>query len=72
LPNATVKLTSLEADERPVATAVTDKFGRASFRIPAKGNWLLNVVWAEPINDRQVDFDTTFSSLTFGYGAATR
>ncbi len=72
LPNATVKLTSLEADERPVATAVTDKSGRASFRIPAKGNWLLNVIWAEPINDRQVDFDTTFSSLTFGYGAATR
>jgi uncharacterized GH25 family protein len=68
LPNATVKLTSLEADERPVAVAVTDKSGRASFRVPARGSWLVNVVWAEPVKgDPKVDFDTTFSSLTFGY-----
>lgn len=72
LPNATVKLTSLEADERPVATAVTDKSGRASFRVPAKGNWLMNVVWAEPVKgDPKVDFETTFSSLTFGYGQSS-
>jgi uncharacterized GH25 family protein len=70
LPNATVKLTSLEADERPVATAVTDTSGRASFRVPAKGSWLVNVVWAEPVKgDPKVDFETTFSSLTFGYGS---
>jgi uncharacterized GH25 family protein len=72
LPNATVKLTSLEADERPVAIAVTDAEGRASFQVPAKGNWLLNVVWAEPVKDSKIDFDTTFSSLTFGYGSAKR
>lgn len=70
LPNATVKLTSLEADERPVAIAVTDAEGRAKFQVPAKGNWLLNVVWAEPAQDAKVDFDTIFSSLTFGYGSA--
>jgi uncharacterized GH25 family protein len=69
LPSATVKLTSLEADDRPAATAVTDEHGRATFRVPAKGNWLLNVVWAEPVQGASnVDFDTTFSSLTFGYG----
>ncbi|MBA3525710.1 MAG: DUF4198 domain-containing protein [Sphingomonas sp.] len=68
LPNATVKLTNLGADERPLAVAVTDRRGQASFRIPATGEWLLNVVWGEPVaNDSQVDFDTTFSSLTFGY-----
>lgn len=73
LPNATVKLTSLEKDERPVASAVTDKSGRARFQIPARGNWLLNVVWSEPVKgDAKVDFDTTFSSLTFGYGSAAR
>jgi hypothetical protein len=72
LPNATIKLTRLEADDRPAATAVTDKSGRAKFRIPPEGNWLLNVVWAEPVRGvSKVDYDTTFSSLTFGYGTAT-
>lgn len=73
LPNATVKLTNLDADERPVAVAVTDKAGRANFRVPASGNWLLNVIWAERVQgDRSVEFDTTFSSLTFGYGGAAQ
>lgn len=73
LANATIKLTSLEHDERPVATAITDKSGRASFRVPERGNWLLNVVWSEPVaGDPKIDFDTTFSSLTFGYPAAAR
>ncbi len=68
LANATVKLRSLEADERPLAVAVTDRNGRASFRVPATGGWLLNVIWGEPVaGDPKVDFDTTFSSLTFGY-----
>ncbi|MBA2771761.1 MAG: DUF4198 domain-containing protein [Sphingomonas sp.] len=68
LPNATVKLTNLRSDERPVAVAVTDRQGQARFRVPASGEWLLNVVWGEPVtNDPRADFDTTFSSLTFGY-----
>ncbi|MDP3677395.1 MAG: DUF4198 domain-containing protein [Novosphingobium sp.] len=68
LANATVKLTSLEFDERPLASAVTDANGRASFRVPQRGNWLINVVWSEPVRgDPKADFDTTFSSLTFGY-----
>ncbi len=68
LPNATVKLTNLRSDERPVATVVTDRMGRARFKVPASGEWLVNVVWGEPISgDRAADFDTTFSSLTFGY-----
>lgn len=68
LANATVKLTNLRSDERPVAVAVTDRRGQARFRVPASGEWLLNVVWGEPVaNDPRVDFDTTFSSLTFGY-----
>ena len=72
LPGATVKLTNLGADERPFAVAVTDRAGQARFRVPASGAWLLNVIWTEPVaNDPKVDFDTTFSSLTFGYGPAT-
>ena len=73
LPGATVKLTNLGADERPLAVAVTDRAGQTRFRVPATGAWLLNVIWTEPVgNDQRVDFDTTFSSLTFGYDAATR
>ena len=68
LANATVKLTNLGADERPVAVAVTNRSGQARFRIPANGAWLLNVIWSGPVrNDPKVEFDTTFSSLTFGY-----
>lgn len=70
LAGATVKLTNLANDAVPVATALTDRQGRVSFRVPATGNWLINVVWGEPISgDSKVDFDTTFSSLTFGYPA---
>ena len=68
LANATIKLTNLANDAKPVAVAVTDRAGQARFRVPATGNWLLNVVWGEAIaGDRRFDFDTTFSSLTFGY-----
>ena len=68
LPGATVKLTNLANDERPVAIAVTDRTGQARFRVPATGAWLLNVIWSEPVrNDPKVEFDTTFSSLTFGF-----
>lgn len=73
LANATVKLTSLDFDARALATAVTDKAGRASFRVPPVGEWLLNVIWSEPLTgDPKADFDTTFSSLTFGYDPANR
>ena len=70
LANATVKLTNLANDDKPVAVAITDSAGRARFRVPATGNWLLNVVWGEPVKGNlRFDFDTTFSSLTFGYKA---
>ena len=71
LSGATVKLTNLGADERPVAVAVTDRAGRARFRVPARGAWLLNVVWGEPVRGvADADYDTIFSSLTFGYAPA--
>ncbi len=73
LANATVKLTNLGNDAKPVAVAITDRAGRARFRIPARGNWLLNVVWGVPVaGNPRFDFDTTFSSLTFGYDRERR
>ena len=68
LPGALVKLTNLDADERPVATRRSDRAGLATLVVPQRSKWLVNVVWTEPLkNDPRADFDTTFSSLTFGY-----
>jgi uncharacterized GH25 family protein len=73
LAGATVKLTNLESDEKPISVKKTDKTGRATFRIPESGTWLMNVVWTKPISGRpNADFDTIFSSVTFGRGSGTK
>ena len=67
LIGALVKLTDLNADEKTVASMRTDSVGRAAFKIPYKGSWQMNVVWAEVANGNPAaDYITTFSSLTFG------
>lgn len=68
LSGATVKLTNLESDAKPVAIRVTDAKGRAAFTMPRQGLWQLNTIWTRPITgDLRGDFDTTFASLSFGY-----
>lgn len=70
LAGALVKLTNLNSDAKPVAEQLSDQSGRVSFRIPRSGQWLVNVIWTKPIvGNPRADFDTTFSSLTFGYPA---
>ena len=67
LQGALVKLTLLESDARPLQTARSDARGRVNFKLPRRGSWLVNVVWTKAIASRDVDFQTTFSSLTFAY-----
>jgi uncharacterized GH25 family protein len=68
LVGATVKLTNLDFDGRPLATQISDATGHASFSFPRIGPWLINVIWTKPIKGNpKADFDTTFSSLTFAY-----
>ncbi len=69
LPGALVKLTNLEFDARPVRAVRSDPAGRASFQVPQVGSWLVNVIWTRPIISQDADFQTVFSSLTFGYSA---
>ena len=70
LAGALVKLTNLASDERPVATQITNRAGHVAFSVPRTGDWQLNVVWSVPITGNpDADYDTTFSSLTFGYDA---
>jgi uncharacterized GH25 family protein len=72
LPGALVKLTRLEHDEVPFETRLTDRSGRTSFTMPKGGTWLLNVIWTKPLpSSRATDFETIFSSLSFGFPATT-
>ncbi len=68
LTGALVKLTRLEDDATPFETRVTDRAGRAIFTMPSGDSWLLNVIWTrvQP-SSAETDFETTFSSLSFGF-----
>ncbi|WCT74448.1 DUF4198 domain-containing protein [Sphingomonas naphthae] len=73
LAGALVKLTNLDFDTRPLETHRSDRAGRAIFTVPDHGAWLINVIWTKPIRGNPTaDFETTFSSLTFGYGPKRR
>ncbi|HEY6941471.1 DUF4198 domain-containing protein [Dokdonella sp.] len=68
LAGARITLTLLEDDAEPVAMRTTDAAGRAVFEVPSHGSWLLNVVWTRVLPEgSDAEFDTTFSSLSFGY-----
>jgi uncharacterized GH25 family protein len=70
LAGALVKLTHLEQDAIPLEVHRTDASGRAVFQLPDSGSWLLNVIWTKPLPaSAEVDFDTIFSSLSFGFPA---
>jgi uncharacterized GH25 family protein len=68
LAGALVKLTNLKNDASPFETHLTDQDGHASFTMPMSDTWLLNVIWTKalPPSD-EADFETVFSSLSFGY-----
>ena len=68
LAGALVKLTNLEHDAAPFEMHLTDPAGRASFTMPKDGTWLLNVIWTKSLpRSRDTDFETVFSSLSFGF-----
>ena len=70
LQGCLVKLTDLARDAKPVAQARTDRQGRAIFTLPHRGNWLLNVVWSEPVQRGDgIDVETIFSSLVWDNSA---
>jgi len=70
LPGALVKLNDLDHDAQPVEIHRTDPAGRAIFRLPAAGRWQMNVIWTRPLPaTAETDFETTFSSLSFGLPA---
>lgn len=46
---------------------ISDAAGRVSFPFAKAGRWRVGVVWTQPIEHPRAEFDTVFSSLTFGY-----
>lgn len=71
LAGALVKLTNLQQDAAPFEVHRTDGEGRAQFSVPNSGTWLLNVIWTKPLpRTDEVDFETVFSSLSFGFPSA--
>jgi len=70
LTGALVKLTNLENDATPFEVHPTDGEGRATFTMPHSGMWLLNVIWTKALpRSEETDFETIFSSLSFGFPA---
>ena len=67
LAGALVKITDLARDATPVEQHRTDGEGRAGFAMPGAGAWMMDVVWTRPLVDEGVDFETVFSSLSFGF-----
>jgi uncharacterized GH25 family protein len=68
LAGATVRLTDLDNDAAPFETRVTAEDGTASLTMPRQGQWMIGVVWTRPLPfGSAVDFDTIFSSLSFGF-----
>jgi uncharacterized GH25 family protein len=67
LSGALVKLTDLGNDATPLEVHLTDRAGRATFTVPGPGRWLLNVIWTKALPAwEETDFETVFSSLSFG------
>jgi uncharacterized GH25 family protein len=68
LAGALVKLTNLANDVSPFEVRLTDRDGRASFTMPNAGAWILNVIWTKALpRSEETDFETVFSSLSFGF-----
>jgi hypothetical protein len=66
LPGASVVLEPLDGKSAHGTPVITDAQGRARFPAPGTGRWRANVVWTQPISHPRAEFDTVFSSLTFG------
>ena len=70
LAGAQVKRIDLDNDALLPQIRRTDAAGRAVFAMPTRGRWLLAVAWTRPlIGSEQADFETVFSSLSFGFPA---
>lgn len=69
LPGAQIDLQTVAPNDKDIATLTTDRDGRAVFTFPRQGILKFNTVWSVPIQNERADYETIFSSLTFGYAS---
>jgi hypothetical protein len=67
LAGASVVMERLDGQTAHGAPAITNADGRVSFPLVKDGRWRVGVVWTQPIVHPRAEFDTVFSSLTFGF-----
>jgi uncharacterized GH25 family protein len=69
LSGALVTLGDLDRPKNPLLKVRSGPDGKASFTMPKSGRWMMNVVWSVPSAISSADYQTSFSSLTFGVPA---
>jgi uncharacterized GH25 family protein len=63
-----IGLISLDTEAGLVDVKMTNAKGEVSFDRPETGQWMLHAVWSDPLEDTSnADYDTIFSSLSFGF-----
>ncbi len=68
LSGALVKLISMSDPDASTESIKTDDTGTAVFPFKDSGHWRFNTVWSVPLKgNNRADYETYFSSLTFGY-----
>jgi hypothetical protein len=72
LEGALVTLGSLDRPTDPLIRARSDSTGAVSFSAPNGGRWMMNVVWGVLSTADGIDFETSFSSMTFDMSQATK
>ena len=65
LAGALVTLGSLDRPKDALVRIRSNSVGKLEFRMPASGRWMINVVWSVPSKRPGIEFETSFSSLTF-------
>ncbi|WP_026942535.1 DUF4198 domain-containing protein [Hellea balneolensis] len=68
IEGVSIGLISLDTEKGLVRTQITNAEGQVSFDRPVTGQWMLHAVWSDPMeNTLTADYDTIFSSLSFGF-----
>lgn len=68
MAGVSVGLISLDTEKGRIRTQQTNAKGEVTFKRPQTGNWMLHAVWSDPMEDTfRADYDTIFSSLSFGF-----
>lgn len=68
LAGVAVKVFRLDGEHGRVATYQSAEDGTITMKRPETGSWMLHAVWSDPLEgDSRAEYDTVFSSLSFGF-----